>query len=149
MKIQEIMSTEVACCTADTGLQRVAQMMIEHDCGAIPVCEGAGSKKLIGIITDRDIVCRSIAQGKNPLELKVQDCMSKPVACASPNMDVKQCCEMMEKNMVRRMPVVDSEGNCCGIVAQADIARHSSARQTAEVIRDVSEPTPESSAVGA
>lgn len=148
MQIRKIMSTEVACCTPDMGLQRAAQMMIEHDCGALPVCESVASKKLVGIITDRDIVCRTVAQARNPLELKVQDCMSKPVTCVSPDTKIKECCETMEKNRVRRVPVVDKEGNCCGIVSQADIALHSSQRQTAAVVKIVSHPSPEPSAVG-
>lgn len=148
MKVQKIMSTNLACATPDMSLQRAAQMMIEHDCGAIPVCENVGSKKLLGIITDRDIVTRAVAQGRNPLELKVQDCMSKPVEFISPDAGIKECCEMMEKNQIRRMPVVDSEGKCCGIISQADIALHLSKERIGEVVKEVSQPTPEPSAVG-
>src|SRR5207244_3459504 len=70
MQVKEVMTADPACCTPNTSLQEVAQMMIGHDCGEIPVIENDKNKRLIGVITDRDIVCRTVAKGLNPLELR-------------------------------------------------------------------------------
>src|SRR5439155_20461807 len=81
MKVREIMTPEPATCTPQTSLQDVAKLMVEHDCGAIPVVDQQG--KPIGIVTDRDIVCRTVAAAKNPLQEAAEQCMSSPVATVS------------------------------------------------------------------
>src|SRR5436309_3451650 len=93
-KAESVMTTSPACCTPQTSLREVGQMMVAHDCGSIPVVENKETKKLVGIITDRDIVCRSIAQGKNPLELTAGDCMSNPVVTAKPDTSLEECCNL-------------------------------------------------------
>lgn len=142
MRVRDIMTEQVACCTPETSLREVAQMMVDCNCGAIPVVADQQSKRLVGMITDRDIVCRAIAQGRNPQELSVRDCMSsEDIACVLPDSDVNECERLMEDYQVRRIPVVD-ENNCvCGIVAQADIARHAAKEETAEVVKEVSQPS--------
>ena len=137
MKVQEIMTSDPACCRPETNLREVACLMAEHDCGEIPVVNGG---KPVGVITDRDIVARAVAQGRNPLELMARDCMSSPVVTVTPDTDVKDCCDTMEQHQIRRVPVVDASGTCCGMVSQADIAQHASARKTAEVVKQVSQP---------
>jgi CBS domain-containing protein len=102
------------------------------------VCDEAG--KPIGVVTDRDIVCRVIAQGKNPADLKAADCMSKSVITATPDLDVADCARLMEQYQVRRLPVVDEQGVCCGMVAQADLARKAPRETTIEVVEEVSKP---------
>lgn len=141
MQVKEIMTGNPACCTRETGLKDVARMMVEHDCGAIPVVENEKSQKLVGIVTDRDITCRIVAEGKNPLELKASDCMTKTVVSVEPETSLEECSRLMEQHQVRRIPVVDSQGVCCGMVAQADLARKASESQTAEVVQEVSKPT--------
>jgi CBS domain-containing protein len=96
--------------------------------------------KPVGVITDRDITCRSVAMGNNPLEMTAGDCMSSPCITVTPEMSVEDCCQVMEENQVRRVPVVDESGACCGIVAQADIAQHASKRETARVVKEISAP---------
>jgi len=140
MRVKDIMTITPACCSADTSLQQVARMMIEHDCGAIPIVEGRDRAKPIGIITDRDITCRAVAMGKNPLELTAKDCMSSPVCTIEPEADLNECCDILEENQVRRVLVIDHDGSCCGIVSQADLARHAPSGKTAEVVREVSQP---------
>src|SRR4030095_6177010 len=76
MKVNEIMSNNPACCTRETSLQDVAVLMVEHDCGEIPVVDNMQSKRPVGVVTDRDITCRTVALGKNPLELRARGCMS-------------------------------------------------------------------------
>jgi CBS domain-containing protein len=121
--------------------------MEARDCGAIPVVEKNGRKKLIGVITDRDIACRAVARGKDPVTTKVADCMSSPVATIEQDSTMEDCCDLMEKSKVRRIMVVDEQGDLCGIVAQADIALRTRAGTTAGVVREVSEPTHEPSRV--
>ena len=140
MQVREIMSQNVTSCTPESTLEEAARLMEEHDCGAIPVVE-EGTEKLMGIVTDRDIVCRAVAQGRNPAETQVQECMSEAPATVLPDTDVEICCEIMEKEQVRRVPVVDLAGKCCGIVAQADIARRAPEHEVAEVVRDISQPS--------
>ncbi|HEY8459479.1 MAG TPA: CBS domain-containing protein [Blastocatellia bacterium] len=147
MQVKDIMTREPACCTPDANLQDVARLMVECDCGEIPVVESKQNRKPIGVVTDRDICVRAVAQGKNPLEMTAGDCMSTPCVTVTPEMSVEDCCRVMEENQIRRVPVVDENGVCCGIVSQADIAQHASKQETAEVVREVSRATGASSRV--
>ena len=148
MKVKEVMTADPACCIPETTLQEVAQMMIDHDCGEIPVVANKKTKVPIGVVTDRDVVCRTVARGLNPLDLTVADCMSKPCVTVTPDMSVQACSRILEENKIRRVPVVDADGSCCGIVALADIALHAGKGVTAEVVKEVSEPTAAAAAVG-
>lgn len=141
MQVKEIMTKSPACCTPDTPVQQVAQEMIRHDCGCIPIIESDARPKVVGIITDRDIVLRSVAKGENPQFLTAAACMSTHVVTVTPETDVDRCCELMEQHQIRRIPVVDTLGFCRGIVAQADIAEKCEAEKTAEVVRDISHHT--------
>jgi CBS domain-containing protein len=123
-------------------------MMIDHDCGEIPVVESKDSKLPIGVITDRDIVCRAVAPGLNPLDLTVAHCMTKPCVTVTPDMTVEECSRIMEENQIRRVPVVDAGGSCCGIVALADIALRAKKAVAGEVVQEVSQPTAAASAAG-
>lgn len=138
MLVREIMTENPACCTADANLQEVAKMMVDNDCGCIPVVEDIAHNKPIGTITDRDICCRSVAEGKNPLQMSASDVMTKNVVTVTPETSVEDCCNTMEDNQIRRVVVVDDEGSCCGMVAQADIANNASNNKTAEVVQEVS-----------
>jgi CBS domain-containing protein len=139
MNVKEIMTPRPACCTSSTPLREVAKAMVQNDCGEIPVV-GGDRGALLGVITDRDIVCRIVAEGKNPLDYTAGDCMSTPVVVVWESTQVEDCARLMEEHQIRRVPVVDGGGACCGIVSQADIAQHASRRITAELVRDVSQP---------
>jgi YHS domain-containing protein len=115
--------------------------MAQFDCGGIPVVDG-GAKRPIGVITDRDITCRTVAQGRNPLTMSAKDCMSTPVLTVTPDTSLEECCRLMEAAQVRRLPVVDEGGSCCGIVSQADLALRMANGQSAHVIRAISRPAP-------
>ncbi len=141
MKVQEIMTSNPVCCTPDTQLEAVARLMVQHDCGEIPVVESKDTMRLVGVITDRDIVCRTVAQGKNPLNVAAGECMSTPCVTVTPEMSIEDCCQVMEEYRIRRVPVVDQNACCCGMVAQADIAQRAQTGQTAEVVKEVSRPT--------
>ena len=146
MQVREIMSADVKCCTPQTTIQEAAQFMLACDCGAIPVVDPGDHTKAVGIVTDRDIVCRAVAEGKNAGETMVSECMSDELTTILPEADVQECCDIMEKAKLRRLLVADRNGDLCGIVAQADIALHLSRNTTAELVKEVSEPTEEASA---
>lgn len=148
MNVKDIMSGSPSFCSSGTSLEKVARLLTEHDCGAIPVVEDEASPRPVGIVTDRDIVCRIVAVGDNPRFKTAGDCMSSPCITVTPETRIDVCCELMEKNKVRRLVVVDEDGFCCGIVSQADIARRASDK-TAAVLKEVSEPTRSASSVAA
>ncbi|MGX2030334.1 CBS domain-containing protein [Methylocaldum gracile] len=140
MEVREIMTPNPVCCTPDTHLEAIARLMVRHDCGEIPVVENEESMRLVGVVTDRDIVCRSLAQGKNPMDMTARECMSTPCVTVTPETSLEDCCKVMEEHRIRRVPVADRSGRCCGMVSQADIARRAPTQQTAEVLKEVSQP---------
>lgn len=139
MQVKDVMTENPTCCKRETNLQAVARMMVECDCGEIPVVDPT-SMKPIGVVTDRDIACRTVAEGKNPLELTAADCMTSPCVTVPPGTDLEECCRLMEEHQLRRIIVTDMSGRACGIVSQADIARKAAVRKTAEVVKEVSQP---------
>ena len=149
MQVKDLMTTDPVCCTAHTALPEVARMMVDHDCGEIPVVENTSSKLPVGVVTDRDIVCRTLANGLNPLDLTAADCMSKPIITVTPDMSLEECCRIMEEKLIRRLPVVDDRGSCIGIVALADISLHTGKNVAGHIVREVSEPTSSASAASA
>ncbi|HEY7413440.1 MAG TPA: CBS domain-containing protein [Vicinamibacteria bacterium] len=140
MKVKDIMTPSVTCCTPDNGLPEVARMMVDCDCGEIPVVESQSTMKPVGVITDRDIVVRAVAQGRNPLDLTAREVMTSPVITVTPDDGLDDVLGKMEEHKIRRVPVVDKGGRCCGIVAQADVARNAGKGDTAKVVKEVSEP---------
>lgn len=146
MQVRDVMTSDPACCTPDSTLQRVAELMVENDCGEIPVVDNIASMKPIGVITDRDITCRAVAKGLNPATLTAGDCMTQPCVTVKPDTTIDACCNLMEEKQIRRVPVVDESGACCGIVALADIAKHAGKSDAGELVKEVSEPTRSSSA---
>jgi len=148
MKVKDIMTPDPACCTADSNLQQAAQMMVDHDCGEIPVVDDLENYTPVGVVTDRDMVCRTIARGLNPLEMQVGDCMSTPLVSVTPENSLDECYQVLEENQIRRVPVVDASGRICGIIALADIAERVSKADSGEVLQQVSAQTTSASNVG-
>lgn len=146
MQVREIMTESPACCSPNSSLQDAAKLRVEYDCGEIPVVDE--QLKPVGVVTDRDIACRAVAQGKDPAQTTVREVMSEPVVTVKPEDSVESCCQRMEENQIRRVPVVDDKGACCGMVAQADIASRAPEGKTSEVVRDVSRPSREASRAG-
>jgi CBS domain-containing protein len=136
-RAREVMTPNPACCTPTTTLDLVAKMMIQTDCGEIPVLDV--NDRVIGVVTDRDIVCRVVAEGKNPMAYTAETCMTHPVVTVSENTPVDQVVATMEKHQIRRVPVVDDQGGACtGIISQADIAWKRPKDQVGELVREVS-----------
>lgn len=145
MTVEDIMTSNPVTCMPDTSIQQAARWMVEGDCGALPVVDG--DNKPVGVITDRDITCRIVAQGKDPYALKVADAMTKPMATVYRDTSIADCIRLMEEDQVRRMVVIDDDGTVCGMVSQADIARHVRAEEAAEMVREISTETSAASQV--
>jgi CBS domain-containing protein len=135
------MTRDPACSTPDTPIAALARMMVDHDCGAIPVVADLVGREPIGIVTDRDIVTRVIALGLDPGGLAARDCMTAPVITITEDSELHDCVQLLELSRIRRAIVVDAAGACIGIIAQADIAWHASKRETGDLVREVSMPS--------
>jgi CBS domain-containing protein len=133
---RDVMTPDPVCCTPHTTLDEVAKLMAHNDCGEIPVVDTADHP--IGVITDRDIVCRVVAEGKNPMAYRVEDYMSQPVVTVRDDAPLDEVVATMEKHQIRRIPVIDNQGCCAGIIAQADLAWTGSEHDVAELVREVS-----------
>jgi len=141
MEIREIMTENPVCCVSETNLEEVARMMAENDCGAIPVVEDQERWKPMGIVTDRDIVLRAVAEGKNPLDMNAEEVMSQGPVSVRQDSNVEECVREMESHQLRRILVVDKGGSCVGIVSMGDIALHRGGQETVEVVGEVSRPS--------
>lgn len=139
MNVKDVMSKTLFCCTPADAIQKAAELMKNNDVGAIPVVNDCTERKLLGIITDRDICIKAVATGKSPGAMKVSEVMSKaPVTCG-PDESIGACEAKMERNQVRRVPVVDAKGTCIGIVAQADIALRDTAEHAHHIVAAISQ----------
>lgn len=136
LEAKDVMTPDPQCCTAEQTLNEVAKMMVECNCGEIPVIDN--DRKLVGVVTDRDIVCRVVAQGKNPSAVTAHEAMTTPVISVTLTHSLDAVMGRMEEHQIRRVPVVDAEGRCCGIIAQADVARKAQEQDTGELVRAVS-----------
>ena len=145
MKAQDVMTSNPACCNPSSTVQEAALLMVDNDCGQIPVVDDSGA--LVGVVTDRDIACRCVAKG-NSSDQRVEEVMTSSPVTVTADASVDECCTKMEGNQVRRLPVVDDEGKCCGIVAQADIARSAAEKETGDLVREVSEASSEPASAG-
>jgi CBS domain-containing protein len=130
MKASQLMTREVVHCFPRTTLHEASMLMADHHCGALPVLDESGKNHVIGIITDRDIVCRGIANGIDPVVGRVDSCMSSPVIAVTEDEDIEACSKVLRQQQIRRVPVIDDQGRCSGIVSQVDILRGSPANGT-------------------
>jgi len=141
MKAQDLMTTEPACCTPNSTVREAAQLMRENDCGCIPIVEG-DSMRLVGVLTDRDVACRCVAEGKSP-DTPVRDIMTTNPQSCHPEDDIAAVEQIMIETQVRRVPVVDAKECSVGMIAQADLALNAEAasdREVGRVVERISEP---------
>lgn len=139
-RVSEIMTEDPVCCTPDTPLVRVARMMAENSCGAIPVIRSPEDRVPVGIITDRDVAVRTVAMGRNPLDMTAGDVMTDAPVTVHPEDAVEDCAAAMRGYKLRRIVVVDGNGRVCGLVVQAQIARYLPREESGEIVRDISQP---------
>ena len=136
MKISEVMTTDVETISADQTAREAAAFMLRADAGSIPVCEG---DRVIGMITDRDIAVRGVAEGRGP-DTPVSELMSDGVVCAHEDDDVQKVAQRMSEEQVRRLPVIDSEERLVGIVSLGDLTRETSGEAAQQALEGVSTP---------
>lgn len=141
MKIQDVMTHDPRCVTPDTSARAAARLMKEEDVGIIPVVNDDSTRQLVGVITDRDIAIRVVAEGR-PADTRVGDVMStSKLAICSPTQDLDTAMDTMASEQVRRIPIVDERGTLVGIVSQADVVRKASDDTKAErTVERISEP---------
>ncbi|NLW56312.1 MAG: CBS domain-containing protein [Firmicutes bacterium] len=138
MKIKDIMTDQVAFVSPETTIVETAQLMQKHNVGSIPVCEG---QNIVGIVTDRDIVVRSVAHGKDASTSPVRDVMTSNVQSVSPEMELNQVAELMSKEQIRRLPVVENN-RLVGMVSLGDLATQAKHDvEIAQTLGEISKPS--------
>ena len=139
MKCSDVMTQDPVCCLPDDTARHAATLMKDRDVGPIPVIQDDGSRRLVGIVTDRDLVVKLLAEGRDAKTELVAAVMTRdPVTCR-PDDDLDQAVRLMGDRQVRRLPVVDRDQRLVGIISQADVATRANGEdRTAELVREVS-----------
>jgi len=138
-KCRDLMTKDPVFCTSNSSPADAARLMKLHDIGALPVVENEQSMKLIGIVTDRDIAVKVVAEAIDPLRTRVGEIMSRSLVTCGPDDELDAAIQSMERYQVRRVPVCDNSGRVVGMISQADIAiRVRSSPKTAELVEAVS-----------
>lgn len=141
MQARDIMTKKPVSVTPDTLIDSAARLMKDQDVGMLPVVKGADSSTLVGVITDRDIAIRHVAEGHPGKTCPVREAMTERVTTCRPDTDVNDVMAVMGKERVRRVPIVDERGSLVGVVAQADIARRvDDAKATGHTVEQISKP---------
>ncbi len=135
MKVKDVMHRGVTWVEPGTSIREIARMMRDGDFGSVPVGE---KDRLIGIVTDRDIICRGIADGADISTLSAGDVMSKPIIYCRADDDLEHALRIMEKNKIRRLPVIDENKRLAGMLALGDISEMGGEEMAGEVMRSVS-----------
>ena len=145
----QLMTRDPIFCLASDTVDRAAQLMKQEDAGSLPVIENHQNKKLLGIITDRDIALKVVAEKRDARSTRAQEVMTRnPVTCRADN-DLQVALDAMAGHQVRRIPVVDDKNQVVGIVSQSDVAtRVSEPARTAELVKEISKSANRSSTAG-
>jgi CBS domain-containing protein len=136
-KVREVMTTRPRSVTPQTPLSEVAKLMEADDVGAIPVVEG---DRLVGIVTDRDIVVRAIAKEKDPRGMPAAEVSSRELVTVDPDDDLSDALKLMAQYQVRRLAVIEEDDRLVGVVSQADVAVHAKEKDAGEVLEEISRP---------
>ena len=135
MKVREAMHQGAQWVSPDTSIRELARLMREHDIGSVPIGE---NDRLVGMVTDRDIVCRGVAAGKNLDNLKARDVMSEGIFYCREDADLQEAVRIMEEKQIRRLPVIDQNKRMVGILALGDISNAGPRNLSGEVLQAVS-----------
>jgi len=136
VKVEELMTRDPATLRPESTCTEAAALMKSKDCGSLPVVKDG---KLVGIVTDRDIVLRVVAGKKDPTRIAVSEIMTPGPTTVSPDMKAEDASKLMSEKQVRRLPVVEN-GRLVGILAIGQVARHESANAAGETLKEVSQP---------
>ena len=140
MKCNEVMTKNPVCCLPNDSVAKAAGLMKSQDIGSIPVIENEQTKKLVGIVTDRDLALKVVAEGRDPKTTKVEAVMTHNVVTCRAEDDLQKALDAMAKHQLRRIPIVDNDNKILGIIAQADVAtRADQPEKTAEMVMEISQ----------
>jgi CBS domain-containing protein len=134
-QVREAMTPNPHTVTADSSIAEAARLMRDEDTGIAPITEG---ERLVGVVTDRDVAIKVVAEGKDPQLTKVTQIASSNLVTVDPEQDLDETLRLMAEHQVRRLPVVEEDGKLVGILAQADVAHHADASRTGEVVEEIS-----------
>jgi len=135
-RIREVMTSNPSTIEPDKNVVEAARIMKQEDAGVVPVTENG---RLTGMVTDRDIAIRVVAEGKDPQSTAVREVASTDLVTIDPQQDLDEALRLMAKHQVRRLPVVEEDGRLVGLVAQADVAREGDDTQTGQVVQEISD----------
>ena len=134
-KVREVMTDNPRCVTPETLVSEAARLMRSEDVGSLPILEG---EKVTGVITDRDIVIRAVAEEKDPRGMPVREVASRELVTIRPDENLSEALKLMASYQVRRLPVVDEDNTLVGVLAQADIAMEGKEKDFAHMVEDIS-----------
>lgn len=141
-KCSDVMTKDLTCCVAKDTVNLAAQSMKAQDIGAVPVVDSHETKKLVGIVTDRDLALKVVAAGLDPRQTRIEEVMSRNLVMCRLQDDVELALDAMSQRQLRRIPVVDDEVRLVGIIAQADVAtRLAEPEATGKVVKQISRPS--------
>lgn len=139
MRCKDVMTADPKYCRPEDSVVEAARIMSAEDVGPVPVVADATQKKVVGIITDRDIAVKVVGAGRDPQATRVSEIMSQNVYTCRADDDYAKAVQAMARHQVRRVPIVNRDGSLAGIISQADVARRSSEREVGEVVEEISE----------
>ena len=141
-KCSEVMTKNPVCCLPENLVTKAAQLMKSEHVGSIPVIENEETKKLVGIVTDRDLTIRIVAEGLDAKSTKVETVMARKLVTCSADDDLQKAVDAMSKNQLRRIPIVDDDNKILGIIAQADVVMHfDHPKKAAAMLKEISQST--------
>jgi CBS domain-containing protein len=136
-KVGDVMTDNPVCCVPSDTVQRVASLMKDEDVGCLPVVDEHSSRRLLGVITDRDVCCRVAAAGHNPQNTAIEPYITRNVITCLADDELKHCLELLRKHGIHRVPVVDEKNRCTGIIALADVPESAEKRVRRELARAI------------
>ena len=145
IKIQDVMTMNPDWCLPESSTMEAGRIMKEADVGIVPVVDSESGRKVVGVVTDRDLCLAVVATGKQPDSVRVREAMTSQVVACHPDDDIRNAIHLMQGNQVRRIPVVDREGMLQGMISTADIVQQAelSPNVTHETMKEVTKPTDE------
>ena len=149
MKIREIMTSNPICCVPGDTAQKVAKMLRDGNVGSVPVVADQQSHRLIGMITDRDLCCSVVAEGLDPKTTSIEMFISSELITCRDGDNLEKCEKAMQEHQIRRVPIVDGENCCIGIVSQADLALKDKPEKVHKTVAEISKPESSSPSIAA
>lgn len=141
MKVRDVMTANPQCCQPNDSAQKVAALLRDHNVGSMPVVSDRESRVLVGMITDRDLCCSVLADGHDPKKTTIDNIFTRDTVTCRDGENLEKCEKAMQEHQVRRIPVVDGEGKCIGIVSQADLAlKEKAPEKVSKTVTEISKP---------